>query len=314
MIYIKNRFPKKKSYHSQRVKTRKPTTTRSSISIQWLWGMKLHSWGNPTNREEGPWQVMHPISSVWKNATKSRWVFVKHKLHTSWTKQKKRSKHLKVMDFLNDFWWVSERFLMATFTWVFWGVAVDETFAMGWRLESSPRAEKTGVFCVGFQAKTCFPIKAWKYKFKSIQLNRRVNLSQRGQHQWTGDDLQSVCFSMALSSMLEYSSYFSRSNGGIITAWSSGMYSHPSTHQDLPFSWSTAGYGGYWEDNNLHLKNIHFTLCLFLVDDLIDFILLYDYQPAKRMLLLTVYLSNQCTFVFKWWSTRLHWNKTSSKS
>ena len=27
-------------------------------------------------------------------------------------------------------------------------------------------------------------------------------------------------------------------------------------------------------------KNIHFTQCLFLIDDLIDFILLYDYQPA----------------------------------
>ena len=44
-------------------------------------------------------------------------------------------------------------------------------------------------------------------------------------------------------------------------------------------------------------KNIHFTLCLFLVDDLIDFIQLYAYQPAKIMLLITVYLSNQCTFV-----------------
>ena len=46
-------------------------------------------------------------------------------------------------------------------------------------------------------------------------------------------------------SRVECSSYFCRSNGGMIASWSSRMYSqysHPSTHQ--PFSWPTAGYGG----------------------------------------------------------------------
>lgn len=140
---------------------------------------------------------------------------------------------------------------------------------------------KQEFFCVELQAKNMFSNQSVEIQIQIYPTKWKGQSIPTLQHQWTGYDLQSVCFSMALSSMLEYSSYFSRSNGGIITAWSSRMYSHPSTHQDLPFNWSTAGYGGYWEDNNLHPKNIHFTLCLFLVDDLIDFILLYDYQPRE---------------------------------
>ncbi len=30
------------------------------------------------------------------------------------------------------------------------------------------------------------------------------------------------------------------------------------THRELPFSWSTGGYGGDWENKDLQSKNIHF--------------------------------------------------------
>ena len=190
------------------------------------------------------------------------------------------------------FWWVSERFFGCSFFYTRMFGGLRRLHDSQWVDDWKPRAEKDNLgkqtaaqskqefFRVELQAKNMFSNQSLEIQIQIYPTKLKGQYIPL-QHQWTGDDLQSVCFSMALSSTLEYSSYFSRSNGGIITAWSSRMYSHPSTHQDLPFNWSTAGYGGYWEDNNLHPKNIHFSLCLFLVDDLIDFILLYDYQPRE---------------------------------
>lgn len=101
------------------------------------------------------------------------------------------------IDFLKRmmFWWVSEQRILDGDLFILeclggcGGYMIPE---LGWRLETTgwkrqPRKangpkrpnQNRSFFVLSSRQKTCFLIKAWKYKFKSIQLNGRVNLSQR---------------------------------------------------------------------------------------------------------------------------------------
>ena len=211
--------------------------------------MKLHSWGNPTKTLGGSCIQSSVVSQVTHLGTQKKRVQTKIEGHglISW-------KGWCSGGFLNkEFWMVIFWYSNV------WGLRRLHDSRIGlttWNNLGKARPKKAQskqeFFCVEFQAKNMFSNQSLEIHIQIYPTKSKGQSIPTLQHQWTGDGLQSVCFSMALSSMLKYSSYFSRSNGGIITAWSSRMYSHPSTHQDLPFNWSTAGYGGYWEDNNLH--------------------------------------------------------------
>ena len=85
------------------------------------------------------------------------------------------------------------------------------------------------------------------------------------QHRWTGDNFQRLAspwhhflgWNAPVTSPDPMAEWLLHDLAG----W---IFSHRSTHRDLPFSWSTGGYGGDWENKDLQSKNIHFySVCIY---------------------------------------------------